>query len=61
MFGMVVSLVLEIEQFDVRHFCYSDLAKEIYVEKLEGFKVKVKENLVYRSKKSLYVLMQAAR
>ncbi|KAJ8498998.1 hypothetical protein OPV22_009550 [Ensete ventricosum] len=48
---------LEIEQLDVKTALFhSDLEEKIYVEQLEGFKVKGKENLVYKLKKSLYEL-----
>ena len=41
-------------------FLHGDLDKEIYVEHLEGFIVKGKENYVCKLKKSLYGLKQAS-
>ena len=37
-------------------FLHGNLDEEIYMEQLEGFKIKGKENLVCRLKKSLYGL-----
>ncbi|KAK6164186.1 hypothetical protein DH2020_001050 [Rehmannia glutinosa] len=60
--GIAASLDLEIEQLDVKTaFLHGDLNEEIYMEQPEGFKVKCKENLVCRLKKSLYGLKQAPR
>ncbi|PHT36792.1 hypothetical protein CQW23_24492 [Capsicum baccatum] len=51
--SVAVSLDLEIEQMDVkRTFLYGDIKIEIYMEHPEGFKVKGKENYVYKLKKS---------
>ena len=59
---IVASLNLEIEQRDVKiAFLQGDMKEENYMEKLEGFEVKGKENLVCRLKKSLYSLKQAPR
>ena len=45
---------LEIEQLDVKTtFLHGDLEEEIYMDQLEGFEVKGKENLVCRLKKSV--------
>ena len=55
--GLAASMNLEIEQLDVKTtFLHGDLEEEIYMEQLEEFEVKGKENLVCRLKKSLYVL-----
>ena len=60
--GLAASLNLEVEQLDVKTaFLHGDLEEEIYMEQPEGFKVKDKENLVCRLKKSLYGLKQAPR
>lgn len=60
--GLAASLNLEVEQLDVKTaFLHGDLEEEIYMEQPEGFKVKGKENLVCRLKKSLYGLKQAPR
>ena len=42
-------------------FLHGDLEEEIYMKQPEGFKVKRKEDYVYRLKKSLYGLKQAPR
>ena len=58
--GLVVALNLEYEQLDVNTtFLQGDLGEEMYMQQPEGFKVKGKENLVCRLKKSLYGLKQA--
>ena len=55
--GLVARMNLELEQLDVKTaFLHGDLDEEIFVEKLEGFKVKGKENMVFKLKKSLYGL-----
>ncbi|KAM7516588.1 hypothetical protein LguiA_006171 [Lonicera macranthoides] len=60
--GLAASQDLEIEQMDVKTaFLHGDLEEEIYMEQLEGFKEKGKEDYVCRLKKSLYGLKQAPR
>ena len=58
--GLVASMNLELEQLDVKTtFLYGDLDEEIFMEQPKGFKVKRKENMVCKLKKSLYGLKQA--
>ena len=60
--GLVASMNLELEKLDVKTiFLHGDLDEEIFMEKLEGFKVKGNENRVCKLKKSLYELKQAPR
>ena len=60
--GLAAHLNLEIEQLDVKTtFLHGDLEEEIYMEQLEGFKVKSKENFVWKLRKSLYGLKQPLR
>ncbi|GKA51739.1 retrovirus-related pol polyprotein from transposon TNT 1-94 [Tanacetum coccineum] len=60
--GLAASLDLEVEQMDVKTaFLHGDLDKEIYMEQLEGFQVKGKEDYMCRLQKSLYGLKQAPR
>ena len=55
-------LNLEVEQLDVKTaFLHGDFKEEIYMQQLEGFEVKGKENLVCQLKKSLYGFKQAPR
>ena len=60
--GLASSMNLELEQLDVKTaFMHGDLDEEIFMEQPEGFKVKGKENLVCKLKKSLYGLKQVPR
>ena len=60
--GLVASLDLELEQLDVKTtFLHGDLKEEIYMDQSERFKVKGKEHMVCKFKKSLYGLKQAPR
>jgi len=62
MLGLTTRLDLETEQTNVKiAFLHDNLEEEIYIEQLEGFKVKEKENYVCKLKKSPYGLKQAAR
>ena len=55
--GLTTSMNLELEQFDVKTaFLHGDLDEEIFMKQPEGFKVKGKENMVCKLKKSLYGL-----
>ena len=57
--GLIASMNLELEQLYVKTaFLHGDLDEEIFMEQLEGFKVKGKENMVCKLKKSLYGLKQ---
>ena len=42
-------------------FLHGDLEEEIYMEQLEGFVVKGKENMFFKLRKRLYGLKQAPR
>ena len=53
---------LELKQLDVKTaFLHGDLKEEIYIDQLEGFKVKGKEHMICKLKKSMYSLKQASR
>ena len=60
--GLTASMNIELEQFDVKiAFLHGDLDEEIFMKQLKGFKVKGKENMVCKLKKSLYRLKQEPR
>ena len=60
--SIAANMDLEIEQLDVKTtFLRRELDEEIYMQQLEAFVEKGKENMVCRLKKSLYGLMQAPR
>ena len=55
--GLTASMNLKFEQLNVKTaFLHGYLDEEIFMEKPEGFKVKGKENMVCKLKKSLYGL-----
>ena len=58
--GLVASMNLELEQLNVKTtFLHGDIDEEIFMEQPDDFKVKGKENMVCKLKKSLYKLKQA--
>ena len=60
--GLVANLDLKLEQLDVKTtFLHGDLKEEIYMDQPEEFKVKGKEHIFCKLKKSLYGLKQAPR
>ena len=56
---MAANMNLKIEQYVKRTFLHGDLEEEIYMKQLKGSKVRSKENLACKLKKSLYGLKQA--
>ena len=58
--GLVATFDLECEQLDIKTtFLHGDLKDEIYMEQLDRFRERGKENLVCKLKKSLYGLKHA--
>jgi hypothetical protein len=59
---VVAAFDFEVEQMDVKTtFLHGDLEEEIYMNKLEGYAMKRKKELVCKLKKSLYGLKQSPR
>ena len=57
---LVASMNLEFEQLDVKTaFLHSDLDERIFMEQPKGFRVKGKENIFFKLKKSIYELKLA--
>lgn len=62
MLGLIASLNLKVGKLDVKIiFLHGDLDEEIYMEQLERFEVKGKEQIICKIKKSLYRLKQTPR
>ena len=60
--GLTASMNLKLKQLDIKTaFLHGDLDYEIFMEQLEGFKVKGKENMICRLKKNMHGLKQAPR
>ena len=58
--ALVAHYDLELHQMDVKTaFLNGDLDEDVYMDQLEGFSVKGKEQLVCKLKKSIYGLKQA--
>ena len=59
---MVAQFDLELAQMDVKTaFLHGDLEEEIFMSQPDGFKLKEKDDLVCKLKKSLYSLKQSPR
>ena len=55
--SIAIAFDLEVEQMDVKEtFLHGDLEEEIYMKQLEGYVVKGKKELVYKLKKSPYMV-----
>ena len=60
--SLVAAEDLHLEQLDVKTtFLHGYLEEDIYMQQPEGYKLKGKEKLVCKLKKSLYGLKQAPR
>ena len=60
--GLTTIINLELEQLDIKTaFLHGDLDEDIFMEQPEDLKVKGKENMVCKLKKSLYGLKQGPR
>jgi hypothetical protein len=60
--SLVVVEYLHLEQLDVKtSSIHGDLEEDIYIQQLQGYEVKGKENLVCRLKKRLYVVKKSPR
>ena len=60
--GLAASMNLKLEKLDFKTaFLHGELDEEIFIAQPEGFKVKGKETMVCKLKKSLYGLKHAPR
>lgn len=58
--GLATSIGLKVEQMDLKiDFLHSDFGEDIYMKQPKGFVIKIKQNYIYKLRKSLYDLKQA--